>query len=114
MFSKRLKSRFRHRDADAFYGSKLIKATIEEEAVNGIVSDAAHRVWQERNSFLIVSSTFVADHFKCWVPGIMSYANDGTAEHYRIHLFHLFMEGRGRGTGSTKNGGDRRLEVEEY
>ncbi|KAJ7271324.1 hypothetical protein B0H12DRAFT_989783, partial [Mycena haematopus] len=65
-----------------FMASKLVKAVVEQEAVNGIVSDAAHRFWKERNSLLIVSSTFVPQHLKCWVPGIMSYANGGTAEHY--------------------------------
>ncbi|KAF8189274.1 hypothetical protein K438DRAFT_1593489, partial [Mycena galopus ATCC 62051] len=74
-----------------FMASKLVKSTIDEEAVNGIVSDAAHRVWQEKNGLLIVSSTFEPNRLKCWVPGIMSYANGGTAEHYRIHFFHLFM-----------------------
>jgi hypothetical protein len=72
-----------------FMASKLIKSTIDDEAVNGIVSDAAYRVWQERNCLLIVSSTFEPNRLKCWVPGIMSYANGGTAEHYRIHFFHL-------------------------
>jgi hypothetical protein len=73
-----------------FMASKLVKSTIDTEAVNGIVSDAAHRVWREQHSLLIVSSTFVPDRLRCWVPGIMSYANGGTAEHYRIHFFHLF------------------------
>jgi hypothetical protein len=73
-----------------FMASKLVKSTIDLEAVNGLVSDAAHGVWRERNSLLIVSSTFDPHHLKCWVPGIMSYANGGTAEHYRIHYFHLF------------------------
>ncbi|KAJ7315143.1 hypothetical protein DFH08DRAFT_1040237 [Mycena albidolilacea] len=72
-----------------FMASRLVKSTIDDEAVNGIVSDAAHRVWQERNSLLIVSSTFEPNRLKCWVPGIMTYANGGTTEHYRIHFFHL-------------------------
>ncbi|KAF7371599.1 hypothetical protein MVEN_00015300 [Mycena venus] len=72
-----------------FMVSKLVKSTIDDEAVNGIVSDAAHRVWQERNSLLIVSSTFEPSRLKCWVHGIMSYANSGTGEHYRIHFFHM-------------------------
>ncbi|KAJ7658759.1 hypothetical protein DFH06DRAFT_442939 [Mycena polygramma] len=73
-----------------FMALKLVKATINSEAVNGIVSDGAHRVWREKNSILIVSSTFEPDRLKCWVPGIMSYSNGGSAEHYRIHFFHLF------------------------
>ncbi|KAJ7658185.1 hypothetical protein DFH06DRAFT_1407814 [Mycena polygramma] len=74
-----------------FMASKLVKSTIDLEAVNGIVSDAAHRVWRAPNSLLIVSSTFEPERLKCWVPGIMSYSNGGTAEHYRIHFFHLFV-----------------------
>ncbi|KAJ7168037.1 hypothetical protein C8R46DRAFT_852394, partial [Mycena filopes] len=65
-----------------FLAAKLVKATVDGEAVNGIVS--------EKNSVLIVSSTFEPKRLRCWVPGIMSYSNGGTAEHYRIHFFHLF------------------------
>ncbi|KAJ6484866.1 hypothetical protein C8R45DRAFT_1147891, partial [Mycena sanguinolenta] len=77
-----------------FMASKLIKVVTGEEAINGIVSDAAHRFWLEKNGLLIVSSTFTLNcntDLKCWVPGIMSYANGGTAEHYRIHFYHLFL-----------------------
>ncbi|KAJ7864093.1 hypothetical protein B0H14DRAFT_2348646, partial [Mycena olivaceomarginata] len=74
-----------------FMSSKLVESVIDDDAVNGIVSDAAHGFWQERNGILIISSTFEPDRLKCWVPGIMSYSNGGTAEHYRIHFVHLFM-----------------------
>ncbi|KAJ7710864.1 hypothetical protein B0H17DRAFT_1190543 [Mycena rosella] len=74
-----------------FMASKLVKATIEMEAVNGIFSDAAHGVWREKNSLLIVSSAFEPDGLKCWVPGLMSYANGDSVEHYRIHFFNLFL-----------------------
>ncbi|KAJ7703657.1 hypothetical protein B0H17DRAFT_872502, partial [Mycena rosella] len=87
-----------------FMASKLVKATIEMEAVNGIVSDAAHGVWRDKNSLLIVSSTFEPDGLKCWVPGLMSYANGGTAEHYRIHFFNLFL-------GIAEECASRELEV---
>ncbi|KAJ7725505.1 hypothetical protein B0H14DRAFT_2410571, partial [Mycena olivaceomarginata] len=74
-----------------FMLSKLVKSVIDDDAVNGIVSDAAHGFWQERNGILIISSTFEPDRLKCWVPGVMSYSNGGTADHYRIHFVHLFM-----------------------
>ncbi|KAJ7884708.1 hypothetical protein B0H13DRAFT_2537126 [Mycena leptocephala] len=87
-----------------FMAAKLVKATIDAEAVNGIVSDAAHRVWREANSLLIVSSTYEPARLKCWIPGIMSYANGGTAEHYRIHFFHLF-------DGMAQECGNRGIDV---
>lgn len=76
----------------SFMASRLIKAmSVKAEAVNGIVSDAAHGFWRERNSLLIVSSTYEPVHLKCWVPGLISYSNGGTQEHYRIHFFELFL-----------------------
>ncbi|KAJ7671085.1 hypothetical protein B0H17DRAFT_1209140 [Mycena rosella] len=76
----------------AFMASRLIKSIcVEEDAVNGIVSDAAHGFWRERNSILIVSSTYEPVHLKCWVPTLISYSNGGTADHYRIHFCELFL-----------------------
>ncbi|KAJ7116971.1 hypothetical protein C8R44DRAFT_627132, partial [Mycena epipterygia] len=74
-----------------FMASALVKATVDTEAVNGIVSDAAHGVWHDKKNLLIVSSAFEPIGLKCWVPGLMSYSNGGTAEHYRIHFFLLFL-----------------------
>ncbi|KAJ7771904.1 hypothetical protein B0H14DRAFT_2402183, partial [Mycena olivaceomarginata] len=75
-----------------FLASRLIKAvSIDTEAVNGIVSDAAHGFWADRNSILIISSTYEPVYLQCWVPGLISYSNGGTAEHYRIHFFQLFL-----------------------
>lgn len=71
-----------------------------DENVNGIVSDAAHGFWQDRNALLIISSTF-SPRLRCWVPGIFSYANGATTEHYRLHFLALFQgiahEARERG-----------------
>ncbi|KAJ6523273.1 hypothetical protein DFH09DRAFT_1420994, partial [Mycena vulgaris] len=76
----------------SFMAARLIKSSsVDAEAVNGIVSDAAHGVWRERNSLLIVSSTYEPVQLKCWVPGIVSYSNGGTIQHYRIHFFELFV-----------------------
>ncbi|KAJ7719113.1 hypothetical protein B0H16DRAFT_1336930, partial [Mycena metata] len=75
-----------------FMASLLVKsAIIESEAVNGLVSDAAHGFWLDRNTLLIVSSVYEPLHLKCWVPAAISYSNGGTAEHYRIHFFELFL-----------------------
>ncbi|KAJ7342910.1 hypothetical protein DFH08DRAFT_703505, partial [Mycena albidolilacea] len=75
-----------------FLASCLIKAvSIDMEAVNGIVPDAAHGFWADRNSILIISSTYEPVYLQCWVPGLISYSNGGTTEHYRIHFFQLFL-----------------------
>ncbi|KAJ7078164.1 hypothetical protein B0H15DRAFT_1001560, partial [Mycena belliarum] len=89
-----------------FMAASLVKATIGDEAINGIVSDAAHGVWKVKNDLLVVSSTFEPEALKCWVPGLMSWTNGGTAEHYRIHFYHLF-----RGIGEEC--AERNLEVSD-
>ncbi|KAJ7761346.1 hypothetical protein B0H16DRAFT_1211916, partial [Mycena metata] len=74
-----------------FMASLLVKSTmVDNEAVNGLVSDAAHGFWLDRNTLLIVSSVYEPIHLKCWVPAVITYSNGGTAEHYRIHFFELF------------------------
>ncbi|KAJ2991697.1 hypothetical protein NUW54_g8123 [Trametes sanguinea] len=57
--------------------------------VNGIVSDAAHGFWRDHSALLIISSTFSAT-LRCWVPGLFSYSNGATTEHYRLHFLALF------------------------
>ncbi|KAG2140158.1 hypothetical protein DEU56DRAFT_735326 [Suillus clintonianus] len=56
---------------------------------NGIISDAAHGFWAERNDLLIISSVF-SDALQCWVPGVMTWSNGGTEAHYRHHFRALF------------------------
>ncbi|KAJ7854107.1 hypothetical protein B0H14DRAFT_2353941 [Mycena olivaceomarginata] len=75
-----------------FMASRLVKSVaVDTEAVNGIVSDAAHGFWADQNSILIISSTYEPTHLRCWVPGLISYSNGATTEHYRIHFFELFL-----------------------
>lgn len=62
----------------------------DDENVNGIVSDAAHGFWRDRNTLLIVSSTF-SPRLRCWVPGMFSYSNGASTEHYRLHFLALFQ-----------------------
>lgn len=70
--------------------SELVKdRIIEDEAVNGIVSDAAHGFWLDRSNLLIVSSAY-SPTLQCWVPALMSFSNGASAEHYRIHFLTLF------------------------
>ncbi|KAJ7872441.1 hypothetical protein B0H13DRAFT_2669428 [Mycena leptocephala] len=73
-----------------FMAARLIKAVTVADAVNGIVSDAAHGYFIVRNSLLIMSSTYGPIILKCWVPGLITYSNGATTEHYRIHFFELF------------------------
>ncbi|KAF8184299.1 hypothetical protein K438DRAFT_1483898, partial [Mycena galopus ATCC 62051] len=74
----------------SFMSSRLLKAAVNREAVNGIVSDGAHRFWAERNSILFISSTYEPTQLQCWVPGLISFLNGSSAEHFRIHFFELF------------------------
>lgn len=62
---------------------------LEGDPVNGIVSDAAHGFWRERNHLLIVSSVY-SPLLQCWVPSIMSFSNGASAEHYKYHFYALF------------------------
>ncbi|KAJ3925681.1 MAG: hypothetical protein NXY57DRAFT_948889 [Lentinula lateritia] len=56
-----------------------------DDAVNGIVSDAAHGFWKKRTDLLIISSVY-NERLRCWTPGIFSYADGATSEHYRRHF----------------------------
>ncbi|TFK35257.1 hypothetical protein BDQ12DRAFT_668748 [Crucibulum laeve] len=59
-----------------FMRSQLIKDYILDEPVNGLVSDAAHGWWR--------------DELLCWVPGVFSYSNGASAEHYKYHFLAVF------------------------
>ncbi len=59
--------------------AELVKEfTIKQEPVNGIVFDAAHGFWLERNHLLIISS-FYSCILKAWMPALMSFSNGATA-----------------------------------
>ncbi|KAI0683118.1 hypothetical protein BC835DRAFT_1311235 [Cytidiella melzeri] len=75
-----------------FMASQLIKDPIfsnPSDPVEGIVSDAAHGFWREKNHLLIVSSIY-SPLLNCWVPGVLSFSNGATAEHYQHHFRALF------------------------
>lgn len=72
-----------------FMRSQLVKDYILDEPVNGLVSDAAHGWWRERTSLLIVSSCYCSE-LLCWVPGVFSYSNGASAEHYKYHFLAVF------------------------
>lgn len=69
--------------------SKLLKDRIDREAVNGIVTDAAHGYWSDSKMLLIMSSVYAVD-LHCWIPGLITYSNGASEEHYRIHFMALF------------------------
>jgi hypothetical protein len=74
----------------AFMASQLVKNGILEGAVNGLISDAAHGFWLNRNSILIVTSCHSPQLF-CWVPVIFTYSNGSSAEHYKLHFLALLQ-----------------------
>ena len=83
----------------------LVKnSRIEGEPLNGMVSDAAHGFWRERNNLLIVSSAYSLD-LRAWVPGQLTYSDGSTEEHYATHFYRLFLsiaeERRSRGQTVT-------------
>jgi len=69
--------------------SRLVHEYIDDDAVNGLVNDAAHGWWKEGNSLLMISSVYSSD-LNCWVPGILSYTNGATANHFSHHFRALF------------------------
>jgi hypothetical protein len=56
---------------------------------SGIVTDAAHKFWKERNALLITSSAY-SEFMESWVPIACSYSNGASAGHYEVHFQTLF------------------------
>lgn len=74
-----------------FMRSNLVKdSRITSRAVNGTVNDAAHGWWRERNSLLMITSAYSPILFR-WVPGVMSYTNGATKEHFKYHFLAVFQ-----------------------
>jgi hypothetical protein len=73
-----------------FMRSQLLKDQPLEGPINGMVNDAAHGWWKERNSLLVVSSIYCPNLF-CWVPGVLSYSNGASAAHFEHHFLAVFM-----------------------
>ncbi|OBZ66501.1 hypothetical protein A0H81_13654 [Grifola frondosa] len=69
--------------------SQLVKESLLDGAVNGLVSDAAHRFWLEQNSLLIVTSCY-APSLNRWIPGLFTYSNGASALHFEHHFYALF------------------------
>jgi len=88
-----------------FMASQLVKNGVLEGPVNGLLSDAAHGFWSDRNALLIITSCHSPLLF-CWVPGIFSYSNGSSAEHYKLHFLALFQS-------IAREAGNRGVEVKD-
>ncbi|EIW81980.1 hypothetical protein CONPUDRAFT_72328 [Coniophora puteana RWD-64-598 SS2] len=69
--------------------SAFMRSHLVQELEGGIVTDAAHGFWADRNSVLITSSVYSED-LSHWIPVIITWANGTTAEHYKHHFSALF------------------------
>ena len=74
----------------AFMRSQMVKERLLDGPTNGLVNDAAHGWWKERNSLLMVTSSYCPDLF-CWVPGVLSYTNGASSEHFKYHFLGVFQ-----------------------
>jgi hypothetical protein len=65
--------------------TEMVKERLLDGPINGLVNDAAHGWWKERTSLLVMSSSYCPD-LLCWVPGVISYTNGASAEHFKCHF----------------------------
>lgn len=72
----------------SFMRSQLLHPHIIDGSNNGILSDGAHGFWKWPNCILMTSSTYV-EGYDHWVPGLMSFLDGSTKEHFRIHFYAL-------------------------
>ncbi|KAF8075742.1 hypothetical protein FPV67DRAFT_1648897 [Lyophyllum atratum] len=72
-----------------FMRSQLLKDELLDGPINGIVNDAAHGWWRERNYLLMVSSIY-CPVLHCWVPGLLSFTNGASADHFKYHFLAVF------------------------
>ena len=86
-----------------FMHTLLLKDDALEGPLNGMVNDAAHGWWREQNSLLMVTSTYCLE-LCCWVPGVLSFTNGASAEHFACHFLAVFQ-------GIARVAESRKLEV---
>jgi hypothetical protein len=88
----------------AFMCSQLVKDYILDGPLNGMVSDAAHGFWKDRKALLMVSSTY-SPVLHCWVPGVVSYTNGASTNHFAAHFLAVLQsitrEAEGRNISVT-------------
>ena len=72
-----------------FMASQLVREEKLDLPINGFVNDAAHGWWKERNHLLMITSVY-SPELACWIPGLMSFTNGATADHFKWHFLALF------------------------
>ncbi|THU80591.1 hypothetical protein K435DRAFT_636133, partial [Dendrothele bispora CBS 962.96] len=56
----------------------------------GLLTDGAHKFWSAPNSILIITSAF-SPITNMWVPGMFSFADGATTNHYKYHFVAVFQ-----------------------
>jgi hypothetical protein len=69
--------------------SQLVREEKLDLPINGFVNDAAHGWWKERNYLLMITSVY-SPELACWIPGVMSFTNGASADHFKWHFLALF------------------------
>ena len=72
-----------------FMASQLVREEKLDLPINGFVNDAAHGWWKERNHLLMITSVY-SPELACWIPGLMSFTNGASADHFKWHFLALF------------------------
>jgi hypothetical protein len=88
-----------------FMRSLLLNDYILDEPINGMVNDATHSWWRERNYLLMVTSAYCPE-LSCWVPGVLSFTNGASADHFTYHFLAVFQ-------GIAREADSRKLEVKD-
>ena len=85
--------------------SLLLNDYILDEPINGMVNDATHSWWRERNYLLMTTSAYCPE-LSCWVPGVLSFTNGASADHFTYHFLAVFQ-------GIAREADSRKLEVND-
>ncbi|PPQ73168.1 hypothetical protein CVT25_011549, partial [Psilocybe cyanescens] len=72
-----------------FMWSNLVKHSLLERLINGMVNDATHDWWEEHGALLMVTLMYCPVFFY-WVAGVISYTNGATAHHFQYHFIRVF------------------------
>lgn len=73
-----------------FMRSQMIKDDPLNGPINGLVNDAAHGWWKERNHLLMISSTY-CPVTQCWVPGVLTFTNGASGAHFQLHFYAVML-----------------------
>ncbi|KAF8185384.1 hypothetical protein BJ912DRAFT_852761, partial [Pholiota molesta] len=69
---------------------QLFKENLLEGPINGMVNDGAHGWWRDCGAILMVTSSY-CPLLNCWIPGVFSYTNGASAEHFKHHFRAVFQ-----------------------